>query len=252
MNRMNRTIARRGFTLIEILIVIAIIGTLIAILLPAAEKAREKAINVSCASNLSQMGLTMAIYADANHGQYPRTVYDPTDSTIRFGTNAAAPDPFQAGGPLANDVTAALFLLARTEHVPMKVFCEPYTDEIENTPDPTTDPLSRSNFTDFKKNLGYSYANPYPSKAAADAGYVLKNKMNPGLAVAADLNPGTPGKNSKNHEGRGQNVLFADNHVEWTLGPKCGVSQDDIYSNKAGTVIGSPVDATDSVLLPVD
>jgi prepilin-type processing-associated H-X9-DG protein len=93
---------------------------------------------------------------------------------------------------------------------------------------------------------------PYPNQAAADKGYILKTKMNPGFAVAADLNPGVAGKNSRNHEGRGQNVLYADNHVEWTDTPKCGLNQDDIYSNKAGVVQASPVDPTDSVLLPVD
>src|SRR5437899_2937508 len=92
-----------GFTLIEILVVIAIIAVLIGILLPSLEKAREKANNVSCAANLSQMGLALLIYSDANHGQYPRTVYDPA-VPLSFGTNAAAPDPFGAGGPKPNDI----------------------------------------------------------------------------------------------------------------------------------------------------
>jgi prepilin-type N-terminal cleavage/methylation domain-containing protein/prepilin-type processing-associated H-X9-DG protein len=248
---MNSPNARRGFTLIELLVVIAIIAILIGILLPALEKAREKADNVACAANLNQIGLAFAIYADANHGQYPRTVYDPA-APLCFGTNAAAPDPFGAGGPTANDVTAAFWMLARTERLPVKAFCDPYTDELETQPDPTTDPMSRSNFTDYKKNLAYSYAVPYPNQAAVDKGYILKTKMNPGFAVAADLNPGVAGKNSRNHEGRGQNVLYADNHVEWTDTPKCGLNQDDIYSNKAGVVQASPVDPTDSVLLPVD
>jgi prepilin-type N-terminal cleavage/methylation domain-containing protein/prepilin-type processing-associated H-X9-DG protein len=240
-----------AFTLVEILVVIAIIALLIGLLLPALEKAREQANNVSCAANLSQIGLAMLIYTDSNHGQYPRTQCDPA-SPLSFGTNATAPDPFQAGGPQPNDITAAMFLLIRTEHVPAKVFNDPYTDEIETTPDPAKDPLSRSNFTDYKKNLAYSYANPYPSPAAVTAGYQFNTRLNPAFALAADLNPGTMGKNSRNHEGRGQNVLFADNHVEWEKTRNCGVSQDDIYSNKAGTIQGSPIDATDSVLLPVD
>ena len=74
---------------------------------------------------------------------------------------------------------------------------------------------ARSNFTDCKKNLGCSYANPYPSKAAAEAGYQPTNHANAGLVLAADLNAGVVGKSSRNHEGRGQNVLFADYHVQY-------------------------------------
>ena len=63
---------RKGFTLIELLVVIAIIAILAAILFPVFAKAREKARQASCLSNLKQMGLAMFQYTTDYDGTYPQ------------------------------------------------------------------------------------------------------------------------------------------------------------------------------------
>lgn len=62
---------RRGFTLIELLVVIAIIAILAAILFPVFAKAREKARQSSCLSNLKQIGLAALSYAQDYDEMYP-------------------------------------------------------------------------------------------------------------------------------------------------------------------------------------
>ena len=70
-NLSGASVRRHAFTLIELLVVIAIISIIAAILFPVFAKAREKARQASCASNLHQIGLGLTQYLQDNDGYYP-------------------------------------------------------------------------------------------------------------------------------------------------------------------------------------
>jgi prepilin-type N-terminal cleavage/methylation domain-containing protein/prepilin-type processing-associated H-X9-DG protein len=116
----RRTQRKRGFTLIELTVVISIIAILAAILFPVFAKAREAARKSTCASNLNQIGMALQMYARDWNGQLPRAEHDfrpivvpylntisvlrcPSDSanlsalTAAWGKGSGKPTPLASG-----------------------------------------------------------------------------------------------------------------------------------------------------------
>ena len=71
---------RRGFTLVELLVVLAIIAIILSILLPVMSRARAASRSITCLSNLRQLTLAFHLFAERNDGHFP----DPAQTNVSW------------------------------------------------------------------------------------------------------------------------------------------------------------------------
>src|SRR3954470_21656184 len=209
----------RATAFIELLVIIAIIGMLIAILIPMFLSARQRSTRFKCQNNLREIGNAMFSYANSNHGRFPSTrpSADPIRKPDLSNSGYAATQPFAPDGPAPNNVPAAMFLLIRSEEVPAYRFICPGAARAQPDQFGGKFVAERSNFGDVMLNLTYGMHNPYANDATLAAGFGWGPQwLKPRFPLLADMGPAPGPKlplqspNSRNHEGDGQNVLYAD------------------------------------------
>ena len=221
---------RRGFTLVELLVVVGIIALLMSILLPALNKARENARQVKCANNMRQIWMACLMYANENKDMLPIPPrVENTGSIVQYPGMAIVMDPNGNIGGIYDYTQGTLWpYISKSVQARMDVFnCPTDLDAFR--------PVSRSatiNYTaSYERNFTYSWnAQLRGSELTADynhpTGIRLGTIVMPGQKITlceeqfpndgcAFLSAGNDADDQlSNRHLKRANQGFADGHVE--------------------------------------
>jgi type II secretory pathway pseudopilin PulG len=100
--------AKRGFTLVALLVILAVLAILAAMLLPALASAHNKARRINCVNNLKQCGLAFRIWEGDNGDKYPMDVSTDKGGTMEYTDGANTFQHFQV---MSNELSTPKILI---------------------------------------------------------------------------------------------------------------------------------------------
>ncbi len=212
---MRRCRRSGAFTLIELLVVIGTIAVLAAVLFPVFASVRERARQTSCASNLHQIGVAIALYSQDSDDLYPYGA-DPLDKTPDFWSlDPQAQSDVQAM-PYLHDILTPYLHTSAVWHCPsdtgsdvLAEWGDPVTDE------PTALAAHPSLYAAYGTSYKYNTAFALQHKLFGSDAYTSTESGPANFVILSDLTGSWHGEGDKGYLPEYAYMsLFADGHVK--------------------------------------
>ncbi|MGB0743370.1 MAG: type II secretion system protein [Opitutales bacterium] len=201
-----------GFTLLELLVVIAVIGILVSITVPTVQSVRLSAQQAQCASNMRQLGAALLLYAATNNNKLPETSH-----TAAVGQSWVYTLEEYLGGsdevricpadPNGEERLAA----GGTSYILNSFLFVPQRDPFGRTIGGPTNNLSHIQ-SPAKTPMAFIISDSQGVGAGND--HTHSNRWDSWSAVASDIAPGRFGGGASDSLSGSSNYLYADGHVE--------------------------------------
>ncbi len=197
----------RRVRMADLVSVAALLALGTAVVWPAVSSVRANAQRMACRSNLAEASMGFGQYAGDNRASLP------------MATASLGGTPWWNVGQPAQSNSANLFTLARARYASPQVLSCCSSPACVNAP--ARDAMDWRCLGDVTYSYRVMFGGHNPGWRAGSASVVLTDRS-PVVLRAARGEVIFPGENSPNHDGRGQNVLFADGSARWEPSPVVG------------------------------
>jgi prepilin-type processing-associated H-X9-DG protein len=218
----------KAFSMIDLLLIIAVVVGLVFVILPQIAKNRAKTSRIGCTNNLKQIALSFRIWAGDNNDEFPMNVSVTNGGTMEFALRGSIYESFLV---MSNELSTPKILVCPEESNSKRRAASIFASAVPPGSPARIVPFTPTNNLSYFVGLDATQTNAQTILAGDDNLMLGKIRARPGLWLLPTNTP--PAWSKERHVNRG-NIAFADGSVQGftTAGLAAALSNTGISTNR--------------------